>query len=60
MLVAAIAFAFVVSRQRLLIIIGAVAAWRALQRDSGPGDVRPLATFTMLVVALSLLARGVG
>jgi len=33
--------------------------WRALQRDAGPGNARVVATFVMLVMALSLLARGV-
>jgi hypothetical protein len=31
-----------------------------LQRDTGPGDTRVLATFVVLIIALSLLARGVG
>ena len=36
-----------------------IPVWRALQRETGPGDARVLATFVMLVFALSLLARGV-
>jgi len=59
-LVAAIALALMVTEQRLLLIVGGVAVWRSLQRDTGPGDTRVLATFVVLVVALSLLARGVG
>ena len=59
-LVVAIAAALFVTEQRLLIIVGAVAIWRALQRETGPGDTRVLATFVVLVVALSLLARGIG
>lgn len=59
-LVAGIAVAFMVTAQRLLFIVGAVAVWRAVQHDTGPGDSRVLATFVVLVVALSLLARGVG
>jgi Zn-dependent protease len=59
-LVAAIGCALVVTRQRLLFIVGGVAVWRALQQDTGPGDSRVLATFVVLVVALSLLAHGVG
>ncbi len=58
-LVAAIAGAYLLTQQRFLIIIGAVAAWRALQRDEGPGDTRVLATFVGLVMALSWLAEGV-
>jgi Zn-dependent protease len=60
MLVGAIALALVVTEQRLLFIVGAVAVWRAMQKEEGPGDRRVLATFAALVVTLSLLARGVG
>jgi hypothetical protein len=46
--------------QRLL-FIGGVAVGRSFQREAGrPGDTRVLATFVVLVIALSLLARGVG
>jgi hypothetical protein len=48
------------TEQRLLFIVGGVAVWRALQQDAGPGDTRVLATFVVLVAALSLLARGIG
>jgi len=44
------------SGQKLLIIIGAVAVWRALQREAGPGDQRALATFIVLIVALAWLS----
>ena len=46
--------------QRLLFIVGGVAVWRAVQRDVGPGDRRILATYVLLVVALSWIAKGVG
>jgi Zn-dependent protease len=46
--------------QRLLFIVGGVAVWRAAQRDVGPGDRRILATFVLLVVLLSWIAKGVG
>ena len=46
--------------QRLLWIVGCVAAWRATQRVVGPGDRRVLATFVLLVVALSWIAKAVG
>jgi Zn-dependent protease len=59
-LVAAIVVALIVTEQRMLVIVGAVAVWRSLQREVGPGDARVLATFVGLVVALSLLARNVG
>jgi Zn-dependent protease len=58
--VAAIGLALMLTEQRFLFIVGGVAAWRALQRETGPGDSRILATFVVLVVTLSLLARGVG
>ena len=48
------------TEQRLLFIVGGVAVWRALQQETGPGDTRVLATFAVLIIALSLLARGVG
>src|SRR6185503_13705750 len=32
------------TEQRLLIVIGGVAVWRALQRDPGPGNTRILMT----------------
>jgi Zn-dependent protease len=59
-LVAAIALALMATEQRLLFIVGGVAVWRALQQETGPGDTRVLATFVVLVIALSLLARGLG
>jgi len=58
-LVAAIAAALLLTEQRMLFVIGAVAIWRAMQKDAGPGDARVLATYVTLVVSLSLLARGV-
>ena len=57
---AAVAIAFAITEQRLLFIAGAVAVWRAIRRDDGPGSTRILATFATLIVALSLLARDVG
>ena len=59
-LVAAIAIALLLTEQRLLFIVGAVAMWRASQEQAGPGDRRVLATFVALVLLLALLARGVG
>jgi Zn-dependent protease len=58
-LVAAIAVALLLTEQRMLFIVGGVAVWRAMQKEVGPGDARVLATYVMLVMALSLLARGV-
>jgi Zn-dependent protease len=59
-LVGAIALALLMTEQRLLLIVGGVAVWRSLQRETGPGDTRVLATFVVLIIALSWLARGVG
>jgi Zn-dependent protease len=59
-LVGAIALALMLTEQRLLFLVGGVAVWRAFQQETGPGDTRVLATFVVLVVALSFLARGVG
>lgn len=59
-LVAAIAAALMITEQRLLLIVGGVAVWRAVQDASGPGDRRVLSTFVALVLLLALLARGVG
>jgi Zn-dependent protease len=58
-LVAAIVLALLLTGQRLLFVVGAVAVWRATQKDPGPGDARVLATFVGLLAVLSLLARGV-
>jgi Zn-dependent protease len=59
-LVAVMVVALALTGQRLLLVVAGVAVWRALQRDAGPGNARVLATFAGLVLALSLLARGVG
>ena len=58
--VASIGVMLWLTSQRLLFIVGGVAVWRALQRDVGPGDRRVLATYVLLVVALSWIAKGVG
>ena len=43
----------------LLWILGAVAVWRALSAQPGPGHQRTVYTYMALVVVLSLLARNV-
>jgi Zn-dependent protease len=58
--VAVVGLALLVTEQRLLFLVGGVAVWRSFQRETGPGDLRVLGTFVVLVVALSLLARGLG
>ena len=57
--VAALALAFVFTAQKLLIIVGLVAVFRAFQRTAVPGDARALATFVGLVGALSWLSMPV-
>jgi Zn-dependent protease len=59
-LVAAVALALMLTEQRLLFLVGGVAVWRSLQKETGPGDTRVLATFVVLIMALAWLARGVG
>jgi Zn-dependent protease len=58
--VAAIGVMLWLTGQRLLWIVGGVAAWRATQKIVGPGDRRILATFVVLVAALSWIAMAVG
>ena len=58
--VAAIGVMLWLTGQRLLWIVGGVAAWRATQKVVGPGDRRILATFVVLVAALSWIAMAVG
>jgi Zn-dependent protease len=57
--VAAIAVAFMLTGQKLLVIVGLVAGFRAFQRTDVKGDSTTLATFAGLVFALSWLARAV-
>jgi len=58
--VASIVAALYVTEQRLLFIVGAVAVWRAMRREEGPGDRQTLVTFVILVAALSWIAKAVG
>jgi Zn-dependent protease len=57
--VAATVAAFVATGQKLLILVGAVAIFRAFQPTTA-SDNRTLATFVALIAALSWLARSVG
>jgi len=58
--VAALGVAWYSTGLGLLFIVAAVAGWRALQREVGPGDTRSLVTFVALVTLLSWLARDFG
>jgi len=57
--VGTVAVMLLLTGQRLLWIIGAVAAWRALKSEPGPGHTRTLVTYVGLIAALSWFARGV-
>lgn len=57
--VAAIVLALLLTGQRMLLLIGGVAIWRAMQREAGPGDTQAVATFVVLILALSTMARSV-
>jgi Zn-dependent protease len=54
--VATMAAAYYATRQPLLLIVGAVATWRSLQRNQVKPDMRALGTFVLLVVALAWLS----
>lgn len=58
--IVAVASVFLLTHQRLLVLVGAVGGWRAVQREVGPGNRRTVAIFIGLVGALAWLARGVG
>ncbi len=54
--VAAIGVAYLLSREKLLLLLGIAAGWRALQKpDHGPGDRPVLLLYAVLVVVLALL-----
>ncbi len=57
-LVAVIVAAYVLTNVGVLILVGGVAIWRAVQGAGGPGDLRTTGTFAGLVAALSVLAMG--
>jgi Zn-dependent protease len=51
--------ALLLTGQRMLFLVGAVAVWRALQTETGPGDTQTVVTFAILILALSALAAHV-
>ena len=59
LVVCAVAVTLLVTGQRMLFLIGGVAAYRAFRTTPGPGDRRTLATFVTLVAALAWIARAV-
>ncbi len=58
--VGVVLIALLFTGQRILVLVGAAAVWRAIQRDIGPGDRQTIATFVVLILALAALARSVG
>lgn len=56
LVVAAIALAFALSGQKLLLLVGAVAVWRSFQPPTSTGDRRTLVTFLVLIGAFTWLA----
>ncbi|MEP7065670.1 MAG: site-2 protease family protein [Gemmatimonadota bacterium] len=57
--IGAIAIAYLLTNQRMLVIIGLVAVWRAVEKEQGPGDNKAFATYVGLIGALSWLSRAV-
>jgi Zn-dependent protease len=57
--VAATVLALLLTRQRILFLVGTVAVYRALQQQHGPGDRRTLFTFIALVAILSSIASAI-
>lgn len=57
--VATIIAAFALTGQKLLLLVGLVAVYRAFQRTDAAGDATATATFVVLVGALSWLSLGV-
>ena len=58
--IGAIAIAYLLTNQKMLVIVGIVAVWRAVQKEQGPGDRVAFGTYVMLNGALSWLAHAVG
>ncbi len=55
--VAAVAIAFAISREGMLVLVGLVAVWRALEKNlKQTHDWRALVTYVILIAALSALA----
>ncbi|HVL61841.1 MAG TPA: hypothetical protein VM430_10620 [Microbacterium sp.] len=54
--VGAMAATGAITGQKLLLIVGGVAAWSAFRMEKGPGDHRAFATFLVLVAVLSWLS----
>jgi Zn-dependent protease len=55
-LLCVIALTYFATQQKMLLLIGAVAVWRAFQKTTVPGDRDTVLKFSLLVAALSWLA----
>jgi Zn-dependent protease len=55
----AVGIAYLLTNQKMLMIVGIVAVWRAVQREQGPGDQKAFGTYVMLIGALAWLAFAV-
>jgi Zn-dependent protease len=54
-----IGIAYVLTNQKMLMIVGIVAVWRAVQKEQGPGDQKAFGIYVMLIGALSWLTFAV-
>ena len=52
----AVGIAYLLTNQKMLMIVGIVAVWRAVQKQQGPGDQKAFGIYVMLIGALSWLA----
>jgi Zn-dependent protease len=55
-LIIVIAAVYLATQQKMLLLVGVVALWRAFQRTAVPGDLPTLLKFSALVASLSWLA----
>ena len=55
----AVGIAYLLTNQKMLMIVGIVAVWRAVQKEQGPGDQKAFGTYVMLIAALAWLAFAV-
>jgi len=51
-----VGMAYWLTNQKMLMIVGLVAVWRAVQKEQGPGDQKAFGIYVMLIGALTWLA----
>jgi Zn-dependent protease len=54
--VGTLAIAYLLTSQNMLLIVGIVAVWRAVQKEQGPGDTMAFGKYVILVGALTWLS----